>query len=344
MIEEVLPNLYRIEVPLPQNPLKAINSYIIKGQGRSLIIDTGMNRPECLSVLSSGLKELDVDLKKADFFITHLHADHLGLVSSLATDTSTVYFNQLDAGAPRPSHQGDKNSNLQPQASATKPGSSWDRNASFACLNGFPEDEQQRAMDNHPGRKYSGRGPVDFHFLKEGDTVSIADYLFTCIETPGHTRGHMCLYESNKKLFMSGDHILIDITPNISLWSDDEDPLNEYLHSLDKVHNLDIELVLPGHRSSIENCKERIEELKHHHQTRANEVLSILEKDGQNAYQVASQMTWDMDYESWELFPPSQKWFAFGEAVAHLKYLEEQEKIQKQMPGQVVVYSLKQQR
>ena len=194
MIEEILPNLYKIEVPLPQNPLKAINSYVIKAQGQSLIIDTGMNREECMRVLSSGLKELDVDLKRADFFITHLHADHLGLVSSLATDTSTIYFNQ-------------------PDADIINSGDLWEKIFHFGRIKGFPEDELQRVIKSHPGKKYSPTGHLDFYILKEGDTVSIGDYLFKCIETPGHTKGHMCLYEPSKKLFVSGDHILIDITP-----------------------------------------------------------------------------------------------------------------------------------
>ncbi|MBA7686432.1 Hydroxyacylglutathione hydrolase [subsurface metagenome] len=322
MIEEILPNLYKIEVPLPQSPLQAINSYVIKAQGQSLIIDTGQNREECISVLSSGLKELDVDLRKADFFITHLHADHIGLVSSLATDTSTIYFNQ-------------------PDAAIIKSRGHWEENYTFARMNGFPEEELQKALENHPGKKYSSRGRLDFYILKEGDTVSIGDYLFKCIETPGHTKGHMCLYQPSKKLFISGDHILSDITPNISLWSDDENPLKEYLKSLDKVYNLEVELVLPGHRGTFKNFKERIEELKYHHQTRANEVASILEKEGENAFQVASQMTWDVLYESWELFPPQQKWFAFGEAFAHLKYLEEKGEIRREMQGQEVVFSLK---
>ena len=162
-----------------------------------------------------------------------------------------------------------------------------------------------------------------------------------CIETPGHTKGHICLYEPNKKLFISGDHILIDITPNISLWSNEENPLQEYLVSLDKVYNLDVELVLPGHRGTSTNFRGRIQELKYHHQARANEVLSILGEGKQNACQVASQMTWDMDYESWHQFPISQKWFAAGEAVAHLKYLEEEGKIRREVQGQMVVFSLK---
>ncbi len=211
----------------------------------------------------------------------------------------------------------------------------------MARINGFPGDELQRAFKNHPGYKHSSSGRLDFNILKEGDTISIGDYLFKCIETPGHTKGHMCLYEPNRKFFISGDHILIDITPNISLWSNDENPLNEYLISLDKVYNLDVKLVLPGHRGIFNNHKERIQELKHHHQTRANEVLSILKKGSENAFQVASQMSWDMTYESWELFPIPQKWFATGEAIAHLKYLEEKGKIRREIKEQKIVFSLK---
>ncbi len=44
MIEDISPGLYKIELPLPKNPLKSINSYVIKGKDRNLIIDTGMNR------------------------------------------------------------------------------------------------------------------------------------------------------------------------------------------------------------------------------------------------------------------------------------------------------------
>jgi len=324
VIEEILPNLYKLEVPLPRNPLKAINSYVIKAKGQSLIIDTGMNRRECMDVLSAGLKELDVDLNKADFFITHMHADHSGLVSSLATDTSTIYFSQADA------------------AIINSPSVSyWEEVAEFARLNAFPEDDFKRALENHPGIKYKTKGPLDFSIVKEGDTISIGDYLFRCIETPGHTKGHTCLYEPTKKLFISGDHILIDITPNISLWSNEGNPLEEYLRSLDKVYDLDVKLVLPGHRGTFRNFRERIQELKRHHQTRANEVLSILNKGSQDAFQVASQMSWDMDYEFWDLFPSAQKWFATGEAIAHIKYLEEKGKVQSEVQGQRVVFSAK---
>jgi len=323
MTEEILTNLYRVEVPLPRNPLKALNSYIIKADGKSLIIDTGMNREECRSVLSTGLAELEVDLNQADFFITHLHADHLGLVSAIAADSSKIYFNQPDADI------------IHNEAGA------WEEYASFAVSNGFPEDGVRRAIQSHPGVKYSAQSYRDFQILREGDVISIGNYSFQCIETPGHTPGHLCLYEPEQKIFISGDHILGNITPNISLFSDDENPLKEYLLSLDKVYNYDVRLVLPGHRTSFTNFRERIEELKHHHEVRANEVLAILEKDNSaDAFHIAAQMTWDMSYESWELFPLMQKWFATGEAIAHLKYLEEEGKIRREIKGQKVLFSL----
>ncbi|MGR6836839.1 hypothetical protein [Syntrophomonas erecta] len=51
-------------------------------------------------------------------------------------------------------------------------------------------------------------------------------------------------------------------------------------------------------------------------------VLTILEGGSQNAYEVATQMKWDMSYERWDQFSTPQKWFATGEAISHLRYLE----------------------
>ena len=325
MFEEVVPGLYRIEVPLPGSPLKATNSYVVKGTERSLVIDTGWNREDCMTALVSGLKECGVDSRQADFFITHMHADHSGLVTTLAGEGARIYFGRADAEIIR---------------SATP--DHWEKQIDFARRRGFPQEELEKALGSHPGhrytRRYSTSASLSLCVLKDGDTISIGDYLFECIETPGHTEGHICLYEPSKKIFICGDHILVDITPNITLSSEERNPLKEYLMSLDKVYDLDVELVLPGHRRVFKNHKERIRELKKHHQTRLEEVISILGKDKQNAFQVASQMTWDISYKSWGLFPPAQKGFAFGEAMAHLKYLEEEGNVGWEMDGQGVVF------
>jgi glyoxylase-like metal-dependent hydrolase (beta-lactamase superfamily II) len=150
----------------------------------------------------------------------------------------------------------------------------------------------------------------------------------------------MCLYEPRKKVLFSGDHLLNEITPGIQLRSDEGNPVKEYLSSLDKIYGLNVTLVLPGHKSIFRKCKERINELKYHHQKRTQEIISILERGRQNAYQVASQMSWDIVYDSWDLFPVMQKWFAVGEAMAHLKYLEEGGEIRREADGKRIMFFL----
>ena len=97
MVEEILPDLFRIEIPLPGSPLRYVNAYVVKAKDRNLIIDTGLNRSECLEAMETGLSEAGVNLNNTDFFITHLHADHFALVSRLVKDNHLVYFNRPDA-------------------------------------------------------------------------------------------------------------------------------------------------------------------------------------------------------------------------------------------------------
>jgi glyoxylase-like metal-dependent hydrolase (beta-lactamase superfamily II) len=308
MIEQILPGIYRIEIPLPKSPLKALNAYLLKSEERFLLIDTGWNRKECLRSMLSGLEELKVDLNKTDFFITHLHSDHIGLVGELIRKTNSVYFGEVDASIA--------------MSLRKRPKERLDLLFRTYLSHGFPEVELRGAAENHPGFRDGPPVPSDFHTLREGDRIEIGDYSFRCIETPGHSPGHMCLYEAREKILVSGDHILFDITPNITRWPEMENSLGEYLTSLKKVYNLDVKLVLPGHRRIMDNHRRRITELFEHHKNRLNEALHALESGEKTAWDVAPHLSWDIDVHSWERFPSVQKWFALGETIAHLKYLE----------------------
>jgi len=314
VIERVLDGLFRVEIPLPNLALKSLNSYFIITPDRNLVIDTGMDLPECLKVMQAAMKKLGVDIDKTDFMITHQHIDHIGLIVFLAGKKNRVYFNTLEA-------------RLMTTVSLQE----WAREATnFARRHGFPERYAREMQNNINRMRDNTNNYPEFTTISEGDVIEIGDYSFKCIHTPGHTRGHMCLYEPDKKLFFSGDHILDDITPNISTrYNDIENPLSEYLQSLEKIYALDIKLCLPGHRNLIIDFRGRIDALKSHHEQRAQEILEILQDGEMDAYRVASKMSWDMTYETWEDFPVFPKWFAFSEALSHLQYLEAIGKVQK---------------
>ncbi|CAB1071217.1 beta-lactamase [Alkalispirochaeta odontotermitis] len=321
MCEEVLPNLFRLKIPLPESPLKYLNSFVIRDPARSLIIDTGLNRKECLDAMRAGLRKLGIDLAKSDLFITHLHADHFGLVAKLATESTNVYFSR-------------------PEKELMESWEGFEAMVAYAGRNGFPENELRAALDKHPGAKYGTEWIPELKVLEDGDRIQAGDYDFQCVATPGHTMGHTCLYEPDKKVLVAGDHILIDITPNIQCWSDSQNPLKHYLSSLDKVAGMQVDLVLTGHRRLITNHRGRIEELKKHHAQRLAEVLTILDGRSLTAFEVASRMSWDIRCDHWNDFPVAQRWFATGEAISHIRLLEEEGKIRRKIERELTRFEL----
>jgi len=321
MIEEVFSNVFRVEIPLPESPLKAINAYIVKGNERDLMIDTGMNRPECREAMGTALKLLGVDPIRTDFFVTHCHADHFGLAAHLAGDSSKVYCHDHDANIVR-----------TPDVR--------DRIVAAAVTNGFPEEEIVTAMREIPARQFQMQIPANLICLHEGDRLSVGGFDFQCVETPGHSPGHLCLYDPRTRIFFSGDHLLEDISPTIIVWDEGENALGQYLDSLNKIHSFEISLVLPGHRRVFTDHRKRIAELIRHHESRLEEILTLLSQGPQSAYQIAAQVSWDIDCDTWEDFPLFLRWMATGEACSHLLYHTAQKNVRRKDIAGGALFSL----
>lgn len=83
----------------------------------------------------------------------------------------------------------------------------------------------------------------------------VGEYEVKAFCTPGHTPGHMVLYLPEQQLLFSGDHVLFDISPNITSWPEVEDSLGDYLESLKRLRNLPVQAVFPAHqRRERESC------------------------------------------------------------------------------------------
>lgn len=317
MYTQIEGNIYTIPVPLPNNPLRQLNSYIIKGEERSLVIDTGFNRAECRAALTEGLAEIGIDMERADIFLTHLHADHSGLAAELASADSKIYISRRDGELLT--------------MSMTKGLGRLDEYRSF----GFSEDELANFWEN-PSMKYRQDAPANFTYVADGDVLNYGGHRLEVIFTPGHTPGHVCLYDRANKIMFLGDHVLFDITPNITTWPFFDDPLGHYVHSLMDISIYDVRLPLPAHRSVHGTMAERIGTIIEHHGTRIREMLDVLAANpGLTPYDMSGMMTWRVrgKTNSWADFPLSQKWFAVGETAAHLEYLLKRGRVRREFDG-----------
>lgn len=299
-------NIYSIYVELPGSPLKNTNAYLIKGKDRNLLIDTGFPQEACLRALNTGLSELSVTMAETDIFLTHLHSDHTGLVSAIAGKDTRIYMSDADSrliGFP-----------------ATQTG--LDILIAEQKLSGFSDAHIRAFLSGPSHRLFTGRMP-DIQRLEDGAILSYGDRRLRAVLTPGHTPGHMCLYDAEDRIMFLGDHVLFDITPNIVTWRGFPDPLGAYVSSLLDISGYDVAIPLPGHRGVSGTLPDRIGAIIEHHGRRVKELADALDAyPGSTAYQLAGRLSWNIRFNGdWENFPLEQKYFAVGETKAHLEYL-----------------------
>lgn len=319
------PDIYTIYIPLPNNPLKSLNCYVIKTKNKNLIIDTGFNLPACYEALIDGLKELNIDINNTELFLTHMHADHTGLVSSIMKDDSIIYMSAVDYEYVRLMLDG-----------------YWIKRNKEYIKEGFNEHELNLLVTVNPAKIYNPDRLFKIIAIEDNSKFYVGEYELTCISTPGHTPGHMCLYLEKEKILFSGDHILFDISPNISRWPTLENSLKNYIDSLKKIKKYDINLTLPAHRNNDMDLYNRIDQLIHHHELRLEEIHEIIiSNPGLNAYDIAGKMKWSLKGKKWEDAPVQQKWFAVGETLAHLDYLEIENKVYRKLIKGVNCYYIK---
>lgn len=320
--ERIADDIVKIEVDLPKTPLRITNSYLVLGPERNLLIDTGFNHPVSREAMLRGLEELKVDMRRTDIFVTHLHSDHAGLTQLIATPETRIYMSEADGRI----------------VAGGRESEFWEKFKEFYHFTGLYAGGHVTGVADHPGYAYAPSVSDNITFVPDGHRFSVGKYNFTCVLTKGHTRGHICLHEADRRILFSGDHILGKITPNITQMSFDHDALGEFLDSLDLVDRLNAAVAYPGHRVPIEDPRGRIGELRRHHDHRLREVMDIVGDGRVDTVEVARRMRWSLTIEDWLAYPPAQKLFSAGEALAHLHYLALRDKLRMTWEDGVVYF------
>lgn len=146
-----------------------------------------------------------------------------------------------------------------------------------------------------------------------GQRLQLAGREWVSIHTPGHTIDHLCLYDPEHGILISGDHVLPSITPHISGVGNGADALKSYLQTLDLVAALDgVRLGLPAHGHPFDDVPGRVEAIKEHHRERMELLAAASRALGPATVQQLSH----------EIFP-KKHWgvMAESETFAHLEHL-----------------------
>ncbi|MGX7107389.1 MBL fold metallo-hydrolase [Hutsoniella sourekii] len=305
MINQLQQNLYTFNVTLPNTALKQINAYVIKSEDRSLLIDTGYNLPESRSDLLAGLQELEIDLDQLDVFITHLHSDHTGLTPLFQDAGARIFCGQVDGQI----------------LEATLTSEFWQEMLEQYHQYGMSEIETN--LDQNPLYALRPQEAVNYTYVNPGEVLSYGGYHLKIVDLPGHTPGHLGLYNPEDNWLLAGDTVLDPISPNITYWgSAHGDILGQYFQTLNHLAKQSLDLIYPAHRQIIHQPSQRIQELLAHHQQRLDEIFQAM-KPGidYTANELSASISWRVKFKSWDDFPVSQKYFAVGETMAHLVHL-----------------------
>jgi glyoxylase-like metal-dependent hydrolase (beta-lactamase superfamily II) len=312
----------RIAVPFAVN---YVCVYLFKVGDKLILIDSGLNLGNWRKKFYESLKELRIDIGDIDYcFITHIHIDHIGLAKKLK----------------------EKNPNLKIiMHDITYELLKWETNTTSLVDMKQKASEIADKMVKYGISKEQGKRVVQFFtywpqflvYQKPDIIVNDGDIILENLQvlwTPGHSFGHICIFDKKKRYLFSGDHILSRITPHIGNFIVNEflhnkyhdfdfnNILKYYLSSLDKIDELNPQIIFPAHQEIIFNPHERISAIKEHHKNRLREILDLIKEKPLNPFQI-SQMHFGTDLDE------INSYMALSEVLGHLIYLENEGKVQK---------------
>jgi glyoxylase-like metal-dependent hydrolase (beta-lactamase superfamily II) len=301
-IREIGHGVHEVFLPLPMPP-SIVNVWLVDGGTEWALIDTGMSTAASQAAFREALAALGLPPTAVRKIIsTHHHPDHFGTSGPLkALCEAELFLHRLEVERtttylPKP---------RSPEAVAF-----------FRC-HGIPLERFVNVPS--PGEFWRGMyapGTPD-RLLEDNDEIRVGKTRLRAIWTPGHAPGHACFLFPETKMLIVGDHLLPRISPHVGVFpGGPENPLGDYLASLEKVAALDVELILPAHGGVFRDHRHRVEQLRHHHEYRMGAAVDCVRAGPRTAYDIAREI-FDFD----ERAPIQVQFPATFEALAHLELL-----------------------
>ena len=321
MLEEITDNLYMLTLPMPFR-LMHVHAFIAVGNDGITLFDTGLNTPETFVRLEESLKKIGKnigDIKR--ILISHYHIDHCGMAGRIQNIAGAkIHMSEQSIPFILMRDQEEYRFVERIQKFCRKHGLPDHVIGSITALfTTFKKAGSSFSIDEF----YSGN-PMD---IGNGQELKI-------IATPGHTHDHVSFYLPKENILLSGDHVLPEITPNLSpnLFSPEFRPLQSFMESLSLVELLPVQMVYPAHGKPFGNLKERIREIRDHHRMR-KELIHASVKKGPKTATIVSRDIFGPDLSEFDQF------LALNETYVHLIELIHEGLIYEEEQNERILYA-----
>jgi glyoxylase-like metal-dependent hydrolase (beta-lactamase superfamily II) len=301
--DRVLPGLWRLRLPLPWPGVPHVNAFAIAAGNGVVLVDTGISEPGAMAQLERALDQAGLRLDLVRLLVcTHAHSDHYGLAAPILEAAGCELWMN-------PNHE-------HMTRGAADPERMLERRVEVARQSGVPADTLERYQAHRRGQ---GVGVADVVLpdrdLVDGVEVDTDLGVWRAYETPGHAPSHVVLHQPDRGLLLSGDHLL----GRVSLYYDygwTPDPAGEFLHSLDVVDGLDVQLVLAGHGRPVRDATALVRANRRAVEERMGRVRDAIASAPLTAYEVVPALLGE------EATNPMMLNWGLSEALSYLRHLE----------------------
>ena len=232
--ERVLPGLWRLRLPLPWPGVPHCNAWALAAGDGIVLVDTGMHEPGSMAHLERALDQVGLRVEHVRLVVcTHAHSDHCGEAMTIAERAGCeVWLHPDRAHITQQAEDPDHHLALRME---------------IARQSGVPEEPLRRYAEQRRERGVGIAGALAAdRDLVPGVVIRTDLGPWTVVETPGHAPSHVCLHQADRRLLISGDHVLGRVSHYYD-YGFTPDPVAEFCDSLDRVEALDARLALPGH-------------------------------------------------------------------------------------------------
>lgn len=301
-------------MPLPME-LNHINVWLLADGDGWTLVDTGLAHDACREAWHS-LEPRELGGRPLRrIVVTHDHPDHLGLSRWLhERHGAAVWMSEI-------AHRSTD------EYLAAAGDELLSRNHGFLTAHGMDIDlDGLRKLSGTEHGKWFGGLPPLARPTQGGDVIESDGRTWVVIETSGHCRGHLCLYDARHEILISGDQVLPTISPNVSVLASrpDANPLREFLESLARLEQCAPEtLVLPSHGRPFRGLHRRIHVLRAHHLEQLDQLHSACHEP-----RAACDLLPVMFGRPLRGY---HRLLALGEAVAHLNHLWHDGRVTREM-------------